>query len=970
MKTLIITEKPSVARDFAKALKVGTKHDGYLESPEYVVTWALGHLVELFEPQDYDSRLKSWRLELLPVIPEAFNYKPIRKTAKQLKIIAKLLGLPSVGRVVIATDAGREGEVIARTILETVPPKRPMPPLFRFWTSQALTPQVVRDGMARLSPAHMYDRLWRAGQARQIADWLVGMNGSRVATLKMNDLFSIGRVQTAVLALLVERFKARKEFKPEPYWLLSARFAGDKGVWWGSWFKEKETRFTEKEKALSVLSAVENMEAEVLSVKKTRKKTPPPLLYSLTDLQQDANRRYHFSAKRTLDIAQGLYERKKCLSYPRTDSKVLGSKNVSMVSGIVDKFQQVYGKTFSGIDRGLISAGNRRVFNDAKLTDHHALIPLAPLPQNANPDETRIYHLVLNRFAAAFYPDFEYEQTEIITLAAREVTFRTRGKITLKEGWKAVYASEAKSKKKAQEGEEEENLPPLEKGDGGRVQETKLAEKMTQPPPEYNEALLLKDMTNPGRYVSENDLKKIFRGDVGLGTQATRAQIIETLLSREYITREKKHLIPLEKGIVLIDTLAGFKTAKILASPEETARWEMKLEEIAMGKEGDEKFIDKIKTFVRTIVDEFKGAQLKAFSGDSEKPLGRCPACGKNIMEGRKAYGCEGFRNEENGCSFAIWKRIAGKRISRTIALELLQKGRTGIIKGFISKKKKKFSACLVLRREQGKLGVGFEFPGSFSKGKGSGKSAATSNPAGNARGGRGNCRQVPAGGYSPPDGFNLPPSGHSGPDGFNAPASGYSGPDDFYVSASGHAGPGNYNNAPARDTDRSSASPRPVHPPVRGHAGGALNRGPSPDRMPPTSAAPSRERTQMQGRTSGSALDRGPSGATGTVPSGDAGLHRLGSCPVCGGKIIEGKRGYGCSNWPARAGACKFVIWKILLEKKLTEDNIRTLVSGKTTRSYVFKEPSGSKFRAKLKLERNPSSGAWEPVFMDRKPY
>ena len=311
--------------DFAKALGVNGRRDGYIEDNDYIITWAVGHLVELLEPQEYDSKWKKWSLDTLPVIPESFQYKPISKTKKQLSIIRKLLQDKSIEKVVIATDAGREGEVIARTIL-LVCGYNNRNRLYRFWSSLALTPSVIKEGMIDPKPAAEYDRLWSAGQSRQIADWLVGMNVTRAATVTLNDLYSVGRVQTAVLALLVDRRRARENFKPVPYWLLQVQFSNEKGEWLGTWFKERETHFDKKSEAEKILSKVSHQTGVVLSAAKEKKLLPPPLLYSLTDLQQDANRRFGFSAQQTLDLAQTLYEKMKCLSYPRTDSKVLGKK--------------------------------------------------------------------------------------------------------------------------------------------------------------------------------------------------------------------------------------------------------------------------------------------------------------------------------------------------------------------------------------------------------------------------------------------------------------------------------------------------------------------------------------------------------------------------------------------------------------------------------------------------------------------
>lgn len=809
VKKLILTEKPSVARDFAKALGVKGNKDGYIENEEYIITWAVGHLVELLEPDEYDPRWKSWRLDTLPIIPHAFQYKPIARTEKQLNIVRSLLSRP-LETVVIATDAGREGEVIARTILMHAGFSDDAR-LKRFWTSQALTPQVVNEGMKSLKPASAYDRLWRAGQSRQIADWLVGMSCTRAATLfsrissgkSDHDLFSVGRVQTAVLSLLVDRRRERENFKPEPYWLLRSLFRNEKGEWHGLWFKKDQTRFTREEAALEILARVKGQTGTVLSLKKNKKKEPPPPLYSLTELQRDANKKFGFSAIDTLGIAQDLYESKKCLSYPRTDSTVLGTKNVEMVEKLVNNLSNDYPALFQGVRHDLIRTSNKRVFNDAKLTDHHALIPLAPLPRHASDPEKKIYDLVLKRFAAAFHSDCEFEQTEIVTDVVKE-TFRTRGKVILNPGWRLVYGDEKPGDRKKDDEEEAENLPPLEKGDRAEVREAGLDKKMTQAPPEYTEAILLKDMTNPGRYVSEDALKKIYRGDVGLGTQATRAQIIETLLTRKYLVRKKKQLIATDKGVFLVESLRRFKTASLLTSPEETARWETQLEQIAQGEGSDAEFLKEIKTLVTEIVDAFK-------TGAGTQVLGPCPACGGNVTEGKKGYGCANWRDQDGGCKFVIWKTIAGKPISPEMARELIEKGRIGPIEGFMSKKGTLFSTSLQLVEEEGKWSVRFDF--------------STPPPAG----------QTP--GY-------------------------------------------------------------------------------------------------------------------------------LGKCPVCGGNIIEGKKGFGCDRWREKDGGCRFVIWKNIAGREISPVSVIQLVEkGGTDILFGFVSKSGNAFSARLKLQ-DDGSGIPKVVF------
>ncbi|MBU0972745.1 MAG: DNA topoisomerase III [Proteobacteria bacterium] len=795
MMDLILTEKYSVAADFAKALGVGKKAGGCFEGNNFVITWAVGHLVALCEPDAYDPGLKKWALDTLPLIPEPFQYKPIPQTYGQFKTIKKLLTERHFGRVIIATDAGREGEVIARTILLKcgfTDKSR----ILRFWTSQALVPEVVRNTMETLRPIGDYDRLWRAGYYRQTADWLIGMNCTRVLTIRLKDLFSVGRVQTAVLALLTDRKQERDLFVPQTYWNLNIVFTGDKGDWTGLWFHDKETRLTQAKTAFSLYQELKNhgLQGMVQSLTREEKKEMPPYLFSLTDLQQEANKKLGFPAKKTLTLAQGLYQDKKCLSYPRTDSRVLGSQNLDLVRAILQKLSPVYPKIFTGVRPGQVSLSNNRVFNDAKLTDHHALIPFKPLPASASTDETKIFDLVIRRFAAAFHQDCRFESTRVVTLFAGQ-TFQTRGKIILVEGWRQVYPENQPDK------ETEEIIPPLTRGDAATAKKIHLEEKKTQPPPDYTDSLLLKDMTNPGRYVSQENIKKFFRGDIGIGTQSTRAQIIETLILRNYIVRSGRKLLATDKGSYLVEMLRKCPVSSVLTSPEETARWEMDLNRISLGEDTEKGFLVNIKRFVTAAVAELKETsfELKTFKQERCDPvfLGHCPACGQEVQESRKAYACTG-----KNCSFVIWKKIAGKHLSFRMAANLLKYRKSGPFNGFISKNKKRFSASLVILRNNGEWQVSLDFE-------------------------------------------------------------------------------------------------KPEPP------------------------APSES-----------------------------------VCPVCGGKIIEGKKGFGCANWHPDDGNCLFVIWKEISGKKLTLNNIATLLEGKATRSYVFKDPKGTKFKAKLHMVHTAPQG------------
>lgn len=723
-KMLILTEKPSVGRDFAKALGCNQKGDGFIEGGSAVVTWAFGHLLESAPPEAYNPELKDWRFDKLPIIPDQFRFMPTKDGSKQLNNIVRLVKRKDIESVVIATDAGREGEVIARLILNHAGCRKKV---YRFWTSQALTPEIISYGMQKgLKPATSFDRIWQAGYQRTMADWLVGMNLTRCASIKMGGqgVFSVGRVQTAVLALLVDRLRHREHFVPEPYWVFKCLFENQKGEWTGTWFKgngaDRETRFWNKEDARRIAQKVQGKTGQVTHAEKQKRRMSPPPLYSLTVLQREANRAFGFTAQQTLDTAQSLYEKHQAISYPRTDSQVLGSQNVQMAKNLSNKLSRSYPDLFKNVQQQLFSEKNKRVFNDAKLTDHHALIPLKPAQKGFSDAESKIYDLILTRFAAAFHPDYEYESTEIVTTVEEE-TFLTRGSVALSMGWRALFTSAGASG-------DDDILPPLKKGDPAAIKKMDGEEKKTTPLAEYTEDSLLNDMSNPAKYVEDQDLKDIYRGDVGLGTQATRAQTIETLLKRQYAERDKKKIIATDKGCALIDYIRKLKHSQVLASPEETAKWEQMLNTISLGEFAPEQFESQIRDFVMASVEEFKcadGGSAPASAGGTG--IGVCPECGAAIVETPKGFGCSNYRS--TGCSFVIWKTIASKALTIKDAVALLAGEKTRKMK-FTSRQKKKFEAQLELVKEQGAWKTQFVFADS-----GGGTGGSGSVPSGDALG-------------------------------------------------------------------------------------------------------------------------------------------------------------------------------------------------------------------------------------------
>ena len=710
MKTLILTEKPSVARDFALALGGGSgNQDGFIENEAYVITWAIGHLLAPFDPEDYDSQYKKWTLASLPIIPPEFKFKAQPKTVKQLNVIKRLLKRTDLDRLIVATDAGREGELIARLILQEGKSKLKS---YRFWTSAALTKEVIHTELKNLKPLYEYDRLFIAGRARQKADWLVGMNLSRLATLKLNDLFSVGRVQTAVLSMLVERRKAIDSFIPVDYFEFKAKFKfkhGEVNAYWFDPRKKEDTKRKDKRIEFDLLQkALLNKDAVIKVLNQTEKTAYPQGLFSLTELQRQANIMYGFSATKTLEIAQSLYEKYKCLSYPRTDSKVMAVSSFDLVKGLVYKFKDIYPEHFEKFAAFKVSTKNKTVFDDSRLTDHHGLIPLKDFSGDENSPEGKIFHLVLKRFITNFLENHKYLETDVM-IECEKNHFMARGKKIIEMGFKVLEGRES-----------EELLPDITLNETGILKSGEVESKKTKPPFEYTEASLLYDMTNPAKLVDEADLKKIFRTEIGLGTQATRAQIIETLLKRFYIARSGKNLIAKEKGVLLVDRLNDMPSTKELTSVSQTAKLEQSLQSMAEGETDDVNFMDNINDFINSATNEWKAtdgierdkSKPKSYGGKTYGPkvqaqvsnLGPCPVCAAEIKDFPKSYSCSKWKD---GCGFTIWKIVAKKKLSESQVKKLMSDKKTDLIKGFKSKAGKPFEAYLTMNKE-GK--VEFEF--------------------------------------------------------------------------------------------------------------------------------------------------------------------------------------------------------------------------------------------------------------------
>ena len=713
-KTLVIAEKPSVGRDLSAALPGSfAKHEGYLESSDYVVTWAVGHLVELVEPDDYDDRFKKWRMADLPIVPDTFRLKPRDpKSGKQLSVVLGLLARADVDRVINACDAGREGELIFAYIWECAGAKKPVE---RLWIS-SMTKQAIGEGFERLRPGEQLAPLERAARSRSGADWLVGMNATRAATIRgrawVGGVVSLGRVQTPTLAMIVRRERQIQAFVPEPYWLVHATFeAPSRAGYTGLWFEGEETRLKDERRAGDIVSRVSGKDGTVRSVVRKEQSERAPLLYDLTSLQRDANRRFGFSARRTLQAAQSLYEDKKAITYPRTSSRYLSGDMVPELKPTAETLVPIgQYEAFARYVLELDELPLSRVVNDARVEDHHAIIPtdIEHDVDSFKEDERRIFDLVAKRFLAVFHPPARYARTTIVTEVESE-PFRTRGKVTLEAGWRGVYGVEPDEPKAQGEDEDEGGeLPRLEEGMTVRCAEAAVEAKETRPPPRYTEATLLSAMETAGKLVEEEQLREAMK-DRGLGTPATRAEIIETLIRREYIERVAKDLAPTPKGLQVITMLE----AHPLTSPELTGDWEKRLSDIEHGSGDRESFMAEIAGFTRATVE-----QIAALDKEKLRPeraeLGPCPRCGSEtgeiIRENSKAYGCTSWKSrEEAGCGFVVWKRVAGRTLTPEVARQLIEEGRTReVLAGFRSKAGKPFRARLVLNGD-GK--VEFEFP-------------------------------------------------------------------------------------------------------------------------------------------------------------------------------------------------------------------------------------------------------------------
>ncbi|MFC4599829.1 type IA DNA topoisomerase [Cohnella hongkongensis] len=738
MKTLVIAEKPDMGRNIAAVIEPKAQNRrSYLEGERYIITWAIGHLIGLAEPDLYDEKYKKWRFGDLPIIPDDFKLLPNPRTKDQLQVIADLAARS--GELVNACDAGREGQHIFSLIVRHLGLRHPVK---RLWISD-LTADTIRKGFDQLKDNAEYDNLTQAARARSEADWLIGMNGSRAFTTKHNELLSVGRVQTPVLALIYDRQKQIESFDSLKFYEIAGTFEQSgrspyRGIWQGD-------RLTDAEKAKIIADKVRGKTGAIASYEVKETKEYPYKLYDLTLLQREANGKFGFSAKKTLDVAQALYEKHKVISYPRTNSNYVNEENIPEMHKILDAMRSSpeYGEWVNGANKRFVHAGNKNVCNPAKVEDHHAIMPTMRKPQGLSPDERKLYDLVVKRFLSHFYPAAEYKVHTVLTEVEKE-TFKTTVKQLLSLGWKLIYAgdvpaSKGDGKEKAKdkddgaaEEEEQETDAPFEIDSHMPVvcADAEVKEKETQPPKPYTEGTLLKAMESAGKQIEDEELRDAMK-DSGLGTPATRAATIERLKQVGYIDMQGKRIVITPKGRTAIELIRG-AGVELLTSPEMTGHWERRLTEIARGQASAEAFMGNVKKFTRLIIDKVnvqrpaarnafarpesqaKGARrggkktadgggesggaaavaakkapakrkaaVKASSAEqSGEPtvLGVCPSpgCGGRIFMGRKGYGCSHYKT---GCKFVIWKESLGRTLTDAMVKALIGKGRTGKLK-------------------------------------------------------------------------------------------------------------------------------------------------------------------------------------------------------------------------------------------------------------------------------------------------
>lgn len=690
---LIIAEKPSVASELAKVVGAHKKEQGFFSGKEYLVSWCVGHLIELAKPEQYDESLKSWKLDTLPIIPSVYQTQVCYNTSSQYHILKTLMNRSDVNELIEATDAGREGELIFRLVYHQVECKKPFR---RLWIS-SMEEKSILDGMASLKDSANYDNLYQAAFCRQRADWLIGINLTRLYSTMYNTTLTCGRVQTPTVQMIVAREREIKQFTPQTYYTISACFETFKA----------SCKAETKQLATQILADCNTSTAVVIKSEKQQKTESPTPLYDLTSLQRDANRLLGYSAQQTLDYLQKLYDNK-LATYPRTDSRYITKDQTESVKRLLDTLLS------SGIFKTLVlknySTENvkiSQIVNNKKVTDHHAILPTTSITsekfQQLPSGEKNIFLLIAYRLFSAVYLPHQYFSSKLV-LDIAGYSFSASGREDIQEGFqfvehelkKALNLSQSKT-----ESESYSHLPPLVEGSSLTISKMFCEEKKTKPPISYTEDTLLKAMETAGKKIDDSSLQDIAK-TCGLGTPATRAGIIENIIKTGYIRREGKKLLPTETAYTFIDIVD-----QTIKDPILTAEWEKQLAEIQSGTLSADCFMQNISQFIQSLVQKTKQsyADNPNHSIFQKCGIAVCPKCGKQVLEYPKSYSCE---SGKNGCGFVIWKQISQKNISQTQAVKLISKGKTDLIKGFISKNGKPFDAYLVFKEDKT---IGFQFP-------------------------------------------------------------------------------------------------------------------------------------------------------------------------------------------------------------------------------------------------------------------
>jgi DNA topoisomerase-3 len=715
---LIIAEKPDQGSTLAAQFKT-KKQQGYIEiMPNELfpdgayVTWAVGHLCQLVSPETYHSKWKKWSMETLPMIPEKFQYEVTRQKAKQFNVVKTLLRKPEVDEIIHAGDAGREGELIVRNIVNLCNVNKPMK---RLWIS-SLTPKAIYEGFQNLKSEEKTRPLYYEAYTRACADWVVGMNASRAYSILLkqrgvSDVFSAGRVQTPTLALIVKREMEIEQFKSEPFWEVFADFKMEGKKYQGKWQLNNDPRIKTKEMADKIAAFCKGKEAEIAEMDTERKEFQPPLLFNLSSLQATVNKIYKYSPKQTLDIVQSLYQ-KGIVSYPRSDSNYVTEGEAETFPDILQKLSgfSEYESLFPLPQPNIMN--NKRFVNEKKVTDHYAIIPTEQVtdPKRLSAEERNIYDLVVRRLIAAHYEKAIFDYTTIKTLVDKRAEFISKGKQQIQEGWrKVIFQNNDKD-------DDDIILPSVSKGDSGKVANIKVKEGKTQPPKRYTEGQLITLMKTAGKHLDNEELEKVLMKTEGLGTEATRAGIITMLKDRKYINVKKNQVFATDKGKVLITAIGE----KILASPEMTAKWEQRLREIGEGKASAGGFMEAVKKMSAKIISDavesseswdFQGLDTESIQRSGPKKrssasVGSCKLCGSKIVDKGEFYGCVSYQKTK--CNFTISKKILNKKISQANIKKLLASGETDLISGF-KKGEKTFDAILSWSDSDKK--ISFTFP-------------------------------------------------------------------------------------------------------------------------------------------------------------------------------------------------------------------------------------------------------------------